>query len=84
MEKHSLMEMARKAGVFNVIELSSSTCYQDCDTAAVEKFYNRVLEHVAEEFDKRGRHIDGGWSEGWYKPSEPGEIIRGMINNRVQ
>ena len=37
-----------------------------------------VLEEAAKNFDSRGKTVTGDWSEGFYDPPEPGEILRRM------
>lgn len=70
-----------------VIELYSKAQDEAKGGQLIEHFARLVgqetLERVAKHFDDRGRHIDGGWSEGWYEPQEPGDIIRNLKKSTV-
>ena len=85
MEREKVIELVKQAGDIGY-------CY--CQTIMVNDRYaddwvmafarlveQETLERAAKHFDDRGRHIDGGWSEGWYEPQEPGEIIRNLKDN---
>ena len=92
MNREKIIELANLSGLRWIQEISAFKMEENGLNKAAEiplKLFaslveQETLEMIAKHFDERGRHIDGGWSEGWYEPSEPGEIIRGMINNRVQ
>lgn len=81
MDKEELMNMARSLGAFESVTKGGTPVFE-FTPMLLKWFAEEILERAAEHFDERGKYEDGSWSEGFYEPKDPGEILRGLAEGK--
>ena len=81
MKQEQVIELAKQSG-FSIgqgLGQLRINGYADDLARFVYLVEQATLERVAQHFDDRGKYKDGSWSDGFYEPQEPGQIIRNLL-----